>query len=37
MAVVTRFNVVTNTSVRSKYTDGVKLLKAEFPGFGNLS
>jgi len=32
MAAVTRSNVVTNTTARQKYIDGVKLLKAEFSG-----
>ena len=32
MATVTRLNVVTNTAARTKYCNGVKLLKAEFTG-----
>lgn len=32
MAAVTRSNVVTNAAARTKYVDGIKLLKAEFTG-----
>ena len=32
MAAVTRSNVVTNVTARTKYINGVKLLKAELPG-----
>ena len=32
MAAVTRPNVVTNAAARTKYVNGVKLLKAELPG-----